>query len=170
MYDKRKFECILYKNSSSLCCYHIRALTRNLKLMMFSPNQEIRLVFSKGHHHALQQKTRKHQKTLFQERNVAMYDIIQHKKITTEKCFLLYHKLGWDMEQKQFIKKQIGVNKIKVGNKYCRWVHMSVRSVENCSSLGIFNASVTALQAIMQLCSYKSCDYAIINYGRYYFK
>ena len=37
-------------------------------------------------------------KTLLWERNISMYDIIQHKQIATEKCFFLYHKLGWDME------------------------------------------------------------------------
>ena len=26
------------------------------------------------------------------------YHIIQHTQITTEKLFLCYHKLGWDME------------------------------------------------------------------------
>ena len=24
--------------------------------------------------------------------------LIQHKQMTTEKCFFLYHKLGWDVE------------------------------------------------------------------------
>ena len=32
------------------------------------------------------------------ERNISKHDIIQHKQITTEKCFFIYHKLGWDME------------------------------------------------------------------------
>ena len=35
------------------------------------------------------------------ERNISEHDIIQHKQITTKKCFLfIYHKLGWDMEKK----------------------------------------------------------------------
>ena len=62
------------------------------------------------------------------------------------------------------------MDKIKVVNKYCRWVHARVRSAENCSSLEIFNASMTDLQAIAQIYNYKSCDYAIINHARYYFK
>ena len=37
-------------------------------------------------------------KTLLWERSISMYDITQHKQITYEKCFFLYHKLGWDME------------------------------------------------------------------------
>ena len=33
------------------------------------------------------------------ERNISEHDIIQHKQITTKKCFLfIYHKLGLDME------------------------------------------------------------------------
>ena len=54
------------------------------------------------------------------------------------------------MEQKNIVyrNKWIDFGKIKGENKYCRWVHASVRSVENCSSLEIFNASMTDLQAM----------------------
>ena len=34
----------------------------------------------------------------FWEINISKHDIIQRKQITTEKCFFIYHKLGWDME------------------------------------------------------------------------
>ena len=32
------------------------------------------------------------------EKNISKHDIIQHKQITTEKYFFLYHKFGWDKE------------------------------------------------------------------------
>ena len=81
---------------------------------------------------------------------MTLHDVIQQKQITTEKCFFLYCKFGWDMEQKNIVyrNKWIDFGKIKGENKYCRWVHASVRSVENCSSLEIFNASITDLQAM----------------------
>ena len=62
------------------------------------------------------------------------------------------------------------LGEIKVVNKYCRKVHASIRSIENCCSLEIFNASITDLQGKTQICNYKSCNYAIINHARYYFK
>ena len=49
-------------------------------------------------------------------------------------------------------------------------MHVSIRSVENCCSLEIFHASMTDLQGKTQICNYKSCNFAIINHARYYFK
>ena len=45
--------------------------------------------------------------------------------------FFAYHKLGSGMIHKN---RYIDFGKIKVVNKYCRWVHASIRSVESCSS------------------------------------
>ena len=41
------------------------------------------------------------EKTPSWERNISKHEIIQHKQITTEKCFFfISYKLGWDMEYK----------------------------------------------------------------------
>ena len=80
-----------------------RALAR--KLQTFSRNWEIRLVFTKGHHHGRLQEKHflvqpvKRWKTPTWEWTISEDDIIQHTQITTEKRFFFdYHKLSWDME------------------------------------------------------------------------
>ena len=76
-------------------------LARKLKLLTFSRNWEIRLVFTKGHHHGwppekiflVEPVGKRHPgKKTISEHN------IQHTQITTQKFFFFYHKLGWDVE------------------------------------------------------------------------
>ena len=78
-----------------------KVLARQLKLMTFSRNWGIRLVFLKGHHYGQFFLLRPIEcsKTPYCERNISQHDIIQRKQITTEKWFFLYHKLDWDMEE-----------------------------------------------------------------------
>ena len=93
------------------------------------------------------------------EKNISKPDFIQHKSPLRNAFFFVYHKFDWDKEQKQFTEINIDFSKIKVVNKYHRWVRTSIRSVENCSSLEILNAFMTGLQAITQIC-----------HAQYYFK
>ena len=129
--------------------------------MTFSRNWEIRRVFTKGHHPSSPREvffvtTCRTLEMPSWQSNISKHDIIQHKQITTEEiiCFFVYHKFGCDMEQKYIVyrNKQIYFGKVKGKNMYCRWVHASVTSIESCSSLEIFNASVTDLQVVTQIC------------------
>ena len=104
--------------------------------MTFSPNWEIRLVFPKGRHYGRiffcynpQNARKRHTvKEIFQ--SMTLYNT--NKSPLRNAFFFVYHKLDWDMEEINRF------GKIKVVNKYCSWVHASVRSVENCSSLEIY--------------------------------
>ena len=76
----------------------LSTLAKKLKLLTFSRNWEIRLVLTKVHHHDT---TRRMLKIAILESIISEHDIIQPVQITTEKFFFfVYHKLGWDMEQK----------------------------------------------------------------------
>ena len=91
-----------HENRICVCIFICRALARKLKLMTFSPNWEIRTVFTKGCHHGWQQAIfyittcRTPQNAILG--NISKHDIINHKQIATEKCFFLYFKPDWDME------------------------------------------------------------------------
>ena len=75
----------------------------------------------------------------------------------TEKIFFffVYHKFGWDMQQKYVVyrNKQTDFVKMKVVNKYCRWVHASVRLVEYCSFVEIFSAGDIQKLFLIHYCS-----------------
>ena len=70
--------------------------------------------------------------------------------------FIIYTWLGYRIEI--VYSNKYWYNK---SSKHCKWVRYvsgaSIRSVENCSSLEIFNASMTDVQAITRICHAQYC-------------